>query len=205
MKTPRLAGFSAIHEQGRLNVMERSWLEQDPLLVAELLIGCHLVRRTEQGVIRVRINETEAYKGGEDPASHAYRGMTPRTKVMFGEVGHLYVYFVYGMYYCMNVVAHLPGAVGAVLLRGATPVEGIELVRDNRPGVPDKALLNGPAKLTQGLGVTKEFYGHDLIEDSGGLLSLQDRDNVEPPVIRRTPRIGISAGQELHWRFVAEG
>jgi DNA-3-methyladenine glycosylase len=184
--------------------MERAWLEQDTLLIAERLIGCHLVRRTEQGLIRVRITETEAYKGPDDPASHAYRGMTPRTKVMFEEVGHLYVYFVYGMYYCMNVVTHLPGAVGAVLLRGASAVEGIELVRANRPGVPDKALLNGPAKLTQGLAITKEFYGHDLIEDPDGLLSLQDRDDIEPPAIRRTPRIGISAGQELHWRFVAE-
>src|SRR5690348_1186647 len=145
--------------------MERTFLEQDTLWVAEQLIGCYLVRQTEQGMIRVRITETEAYKGREDPASHAYRGMTPRTSIMFGDVGYLYVYLIYGMHFCMNVVAHEPGDVGAVLLRGAVPIEGIEWIRTKRPNVADKSLLNGPAKLTQGLSITKDFYGYDLIND----------------------------------------
>lgn len=181
--------------------MRRTFLAQDTLLVAEQLIGCYLVRRTEKGVIRVQITETEAYKGPDDPASHAYRGMTPRTRVMFGEVGHLYVYFIYGMHFCMNVVAHEPGAVGAVLLRGARPVEGIALIRANRANAPDKNLMNGPAKLTQALQITKQFYGYDLIADPDEQLALQQKDREIP--IHQTTRIGITAGKELPWRFVA--
>jgi DNA-3-methyladenine glycosylase len=181
--------------------MERAFLEQDTLRVAEQLIGCYLVRQTEHGLIRVQITETEAYKGGEDPASHAYRGITPRTRVMFEEVGHLYVYFIYGMHFCMNVVAHRPGTVGAVLLRAAKPIEGIELIRANRPGVPDKTLLNGPAKLTQGLSITKDFYGYDLINDPDHHFALLQKDNTLPT--KKTPRIGISSGNDLLWRFVA--
>ncbi|PYY29732.1 DNA-3-methyladenine glycosylase [Paenibacillus illinoisensis] len=135
--------------------MDRTFLEQDTLWVAEQLIGCYLVSRTKTGIIRVQITETEAYKGGEDPASRVYRGITPRTQVMFGKVGHLNVYFIYGMYFCMNVVAHRLGSVGGGLLRGAKPIEGIELIRANRPGKPDRTLLNGPAKLTQGLIISK--------------------------------------------------
>lgn len=194
--------------------MERTFLEQDTVKVAELLIGCHLVRQTKNGLIRVQITETEAYKGSEDPASHAYRGMTPRNRVMFGEVGVLYVYFIYGMHFCMNIVAHEPGAVGAVLIRGAVPVEGIELMRTNRAGVPDKALLNGPAKLTQALEVTKELNGYDLIDDPERRLTLklppttspESRDKTNKLATKknlRTPRIGISSGTELLWRFVA--
>jgi DNA-3-methyladenine glycosylase len=181
--------------------MEKIFLEQDTLLVAEQLIGCYLVRQTEQGVIRVQITETEAYKGGEDPASHAYRGITPRTRIMFGEVGYLYIYFIYGMHYCMNVVAHRLGAVGAVLLRGARPVEGTELIRANRLGVSDKTLLNGPAKLTQGLNITKDFNGYDLIGDPDNRFALLQKDQILPT--QKTQRIGISVGTDLPWRFVA--
>lgn len=180
--------------------MKRSFFERDTLLVAEQLIGCYLVRRTEKGIIRVQITETEAYKGTEDPASHAYQGMTPRNRAMFGEAGHLYVYFIYGMHFCMNVVAHKPGSVGAVLLRGAKPVDGIELIRANRPRIPDENLLNGPAKLTQGLNITKAFDGYDLIEDPGHRIALLPKDRTFRT--RRTPRIGISTGKDLLWRFV---
>ncbi len=182
--------------------MNRSFLERDTLQVAEQLIGCYLVRRTEQGVIRVQITETEAYMGDRDPASHAYRGMTPRTRIMFGDAGYLYVYFIYGMHFCMNVVAHEPGTVGAVLLRGARPVEGADLIRANRPGVPDRVLLNGPAKLTRGLQITKSFYGYDLIDDPDHCLALQQKDRILP--VKKTPRIGISAAADWLWRFVAD-
>lgn len=181
--------------------MERTFLEQDTLWVAEQLIGCYLVRQTAQGRIRVQITETEAYKGDQDPASHAYRGMTPRTRIMFGDPGYLYVYFIYGMHFCMNIVAHEPGSVGAVLLRGAIPVEGIEWIRANRPGVPDKVLLNGPAKLTQGLNITKEFNGYDLIHDRDDRFTLLQKDRTLPT--QRTPRIGISRAADWLWRFVA--
>lgn len=182
-------------------MMDRAFLTQDTLHVAEQLIGCYLVRQTENGIIRVQITETEAYKGGEDPASHAYRGMTPRTEAMFGEPGHLYVYFIYGMYYCMNVVAHLPGTVGGVLLRGAKPIEGLELIRANRAAKSDKGLLNGPGKLTQALQTNKDFYGYDVINDPHNLIQLEQKDRSLPT--KKTPRIGISSGKDLLWRFVA--
>lgn len=181
--------------------MRKSFLERDPLLAAEQLIGCQLVRRTEEGVIRVQITETEAYKGADDPASHAHRGMTPRTRVMFGEAGRLYVYFIYGMHFCMNVVAHAPGAVGAVLLRGAKPVAGTEHIRVNRPNVPDQNLLNGPAKLTQGLQIDKTWNGYDVIDDPAHRLALTPKEQDLP--LRQTPRIGVTRGKDLPWRFVA--
>jgi DNA-3-methyladenine glycosylase len=176
-------------------------LERDPVLVAEQLIGCHLVRHTEQGTIRVQITETEAYKGSDDPASHAFRGMTQRNRTMFGEAGHLYVYFIYGMHYCLNVVAHAPGVPGAVLVRAAKPVEGIDWIRANRQGVPDRNLLNGPGKLAQGLRVTKELDGYDVIGDPSRQLVLIEKETTVP--VRRSARIGISAGTDLLWRFEA--
>jgi DNA-3-methyladenine glycosylase len=118
-----------------------TFLERDPVLVAEQLIGCHLIRRTEKGLIRIQITETEAYRSGDDPASHAYKGMTPRNKLMFGAVGQIYVYFIYGMHFCMNIVAHEPNEAGAVLLRAGVPSEGIALVRTNRQNVADRELI----------------------------------------------------------------
>ncbi|MCG7212395.1 DNA-3-methyladenine glycosylase [Paenibacillus mucilaginosus] len=179
--------------------LEGAFFERDTAAVACELLGCTLVRRTEQGEIRVRLTETEAYKGAEDPASHAHRGVTPRNQLMFGACGVLYVYFIYGMHYCLNIVAHEPGAVGAVLLRGAAPLEGEALIRANRPGVPDKALLNGPGKLAKGLGIGIEWNGRDLLTD--GELWVE-RDPAAPALPwEATPRIGISKGQELLWRF----
>ncbi len=140
----------------------------------------------------MRITETEAYKGSEDPASHAYRSMTPRNRLMFGEAGFLYVYFIYGMHYCMNVVAHPPGGVGAVLIRGAQAVEGLELIRLNRPGVGDRLLLNGPAKLTSALSVDGGFNGHNLLDNPGGLLGLQQKERQLE--VRQTPRIALRPG-----------
>jgi DNA-3-methyladenine glycosylase len=180
--------------------LDKSWLEQDPVKVAERLIGCCLIRETDAGAIIVQITETEAYRGSDDPASHAFRTRTPRNQLMFGDVGRLYVYFIYGMHFCMNVVAHQPGEVGAVLLRAAKPLEGIELIRLNRPGVPDRSLLDGPGKLAKGLGVDKSDNGYDIIGNPDNRLSLQLTD---PPHkrIQATPRIGITKGTELLWRF----
>ncbi|PZE19800.1 DNA-3-methyladenine glycosylase [Paenibacillus xerothermodurans] len=177
--------------------MMHAILEQDT--VAHRLIGCHLVRQTPHGTIRVEITETEAYKGRDDPASHAYRAVTPRNRLMFGEVGRLYVYLIYGLHYCMNVVAHEPGNAGAVLLRAAEPVEGLELIRANRPGVADRNLLNGPGKLAQGLGVDIGFNGYDLMRSPDRQLALHISSKALP--VAASPRIGISQAKELLWRF----
>jgi DNA-3-methyladenine glycosylase len=183
--------------------LDRSWLEHDTIEVAKRLIGCHLVRRTPQGDIRIQLTETEAYKGPDDPASHAFRGRTPRNILMFGEVGRLYVYFIYGMHYCLNIVAHEPGDVGAVLLRGGRAVEGIEIIRANRPGVPDRNLLNGPGKLVHALGMNGSYNGYDLFQHENQEVMLK-LDGAKDSILQ-TPRIGISKGTDLPWRFILAG
>ncbi|HUC90546.1 MAG TPA: DNA-3-methyladenine glycosylase [Paenibacillus sp.] len=179
--------------------MDRHFFARDPVIVAEELIGCKLVRRTGHGTIRVRITETEAYRGADDPASHAYRGPTPRNKPMFGAVGCLYVYFIYGMHHCMNIVAHPPGEPGAVLIRAAAAEQGIGLLRLNRPGAPDSRLTDGPGKLAKALGIDLSHNGLDLFAAGSETLT------VEPPDRRyacaASGRVGIKAGADLPWRF----
>jgi DNA-3-methyladenine glycosylase len=178
--------------------LDKALLQQDTVWVAERLIGCHLIRKTSLGTIRIEITETEAYRGNDDPASHAYRGVTPRNQAMFGEVGRLYVYFIYGMHHCMNIVAHRKGEVGAVLLRAGRPIEGLKLIRANRPQISNRNLLNGPAKLTQALLIDMSFNGYDLLQPSNEF-SLEFHEPIR--TIQTTPRIGITRGKELLWRF----
>jgi DNA-3-methyladenine glycosylase len=179
--------------------MIRAILEQDTVWAAEQLLGCQLIRKTPQGIIRLQITETEAYKGNEDPASHAYRGLTPRNQLMFGEVGTLYVYFIYGMHFCMNIVAHRQGGVGAILLRAGEALEGLDIIRANRPKAIERNLLNGPAKLTQAMNIDMSLNGYNLLQPSEAL-SLEL--NTHNRSIFKTSRIGISKGQEFIWRFV---
>jgi DNA-3-methyladenine glycosylase len=179
--------------------MIKSFLEQDPVGVAEKLLGCHLIRKTPHGNIRLMITETEAYTGNEDPASHAYRGLTPRNKLMFGDAGTLYVYFIYGMHYCMNIVAHRQGAVGAILLRAGVALEGLDIIRTNRLNAVERNLLNGPAKLTQAMNIDMSFNGYDLLQPSDALFL---EINTHNRAIYKTSRIGITKGQEFMWRFV---
>jgi DNA-3-methyladenine glycosylase len=169
--------------------------------VAELLLGCHLIRKTSAGNIRLQITETEAYKGNDDPASHAYRGLTPRNQLMFGEVGMIYVYFIYGMHYCMNIVAHRQGEVGAILLRAGEALEGQEILRANRPKAIERDLLNGPAKLTQAMNLDLSFNGYNLLQPTEAL-SLEIHTHSRS--MNKTPRVGISKGKELLWRFVLD-
>jgi DNA-3-methyladenine glycosylase len=192
--------------------LDRNFFARDTLTVAAQLIGCRLVRRLpgENGNIIVRIDETEAYKGSTDAASHAYRGVTPRNQVMFGPPGNLYVYFTYGMHYCMNIVTESDGVPGAVLLRGAVAIEGIDIIRHlrSRKSTPaDKQLLNGPAKLTQGLAIDLSFNNYDLCACSQNqdapLAMLPPLTGERKPNIVQTPRIGISQATHLPWRFLA--
>jgi len=141
--------------------------------VARDLLGTTLVRKSAQELLRGRIVEVEAYTGATDPGSHAYRGSTPRTAVMFGAPGHLYVYFTYGMHYCINVVTDVAGVAGAVLLRALEPLQGIEEMRRRRGNRGITELCNGPGKLCQAFDITREQNGLDLlgsevwIEDEG--------------------------------------
>jgi DNA-3-methyladenine glycosylase len=158
-----------------------------PLLLNKLLVHGECVGR---------IVEVEAYRE-DDPASHSYRGPTPRTAVMFGPSGHLYVYFTYGMHYCANVVTGRPGEGAAVLLRAVTPLEGIELMEERRHG--RRPLADGPAKLCQALAIGPEHNGADLCAGAG--IGLFD-DGTPPPADPLVgPRVGISKAVDVPWRF----
>jgi DNA-3-methyladenine glycosylase len=175
------------------------------VLAPDLLNKLLVYDDAEAGRLSVRIVEVEAYAGAEDPGSHAYRGRTPRTETMFGPAGHLYVYFTYGMHWCMNVVAGDPGRASAVLLRGAAPAEGIPTMRSRRPAaVHDRDLCSGPARLTQALGITGTFDGVDLTR---GPLRIVD-DHVPPPSNPGvSTRVGLAAGRgdEHPWRWFVAG
>jgi DNA-3-methyladenine glycosylase len=165
------------------------------LEVAPRLLGAVL---THSGV-SVRLTEVEAYDGPNDPASHAYRGRTPRTAVMFGPAGRLYVYFSYGMHWCANVVVGEDGRASAVLLRAGEVLDGVGLARARRgERVPDRSLARGPACLTQALGITGAQDGLDLRQH----LSLP----LQPPHhVSTGPRVGVSVAHDRPWRFWVTG
>lgn len=165
-------------------------------MVAPLLLGCILERYIDGRVIRVKIVETEAYDQ-TDVASHSYRGETERTRVMFGEYGHLYVYFTYGMHYCANIVTGEKGHGAGVLIRAVEPVEGIDIVEKKRNKTGREA-TNGPAKLCQALSIDKMLNGHDL---RSGELRLIPQPALQTSMITQTTRIGISEGKDVPWRF----
>lgn len=167
--------------------------------MARELLGKVLVRRVRATVLEGVIAEVEAYRGDDDPASHAYRGPTRRNQVMFGQPGHAYVYFTYGMHYCLNVTTEPTGQPGAVLIRAAQPVSGIEKMKRLRGTQQVKDLANGPGKLTQAFAVTKALNGHDLT--LGRKLFIVENDHCEPFDIASGTRIGVTNGAEKPWRF----
>lgn len=182
--------------------LDLTFFEQSTVKVARQLLGCILIRKIGSKWMAVKLTETEAYLGGDDPASHAFRGPTPRNEPMFGKPGRLYVYLSYGIHSCMNVVTESEGTPGAVLLRGAEPVSGLEWLRDNRPNVEERQLLNGPGKLAQGLAIGLDFNQYDLCNAADHRLSLWRESCGEQPGIACTGRIGVSRAQERLWRFL---
>lgn len=178
----------------------REWFARPTVEVARDLIGCRLVvdAGTPTAVV-ARIVETEAYLGTVDPASHAFRGPTPRSRVMFGPAAHLYVYFTYGMHHCANVVTEADGVAGAVLLRAAAVEEGVAAVITRRgDGLTTEALLRGPGNLCRGLGITRLDDGIDLI-DPATRIHIDGRDT-EPPIAVGT-RIGLRQAADRLLRF----
>ncbi len=149
--------------------------------------------------MRARIVETEAYRSDE-PASHSYRGETPRNRIMYGPPGHAYVYFSYGCHWMLNVVCHEPGDAAAVLIRSAEPIAGLEEMRTRRPKARrDQDLLSGPGKLCAAFGIDARFNGIDLLDPRSELRI----EPGEPPArMVSGPRVGISQAQELAWRFL---
>jgi len=147
-----------------------------------------------------RIVETEAYRGSDDPASHAFRGMTKRNEIMFGKPGCAYVYFTYGAHYCLNVVTERTGMAAAVLIRALEPLSGLEIMMKNR-GVYDACkLTNGPGKLTKALQIGREHNGVDLTTSSSSLIVVKPLE-FERFQITRTTRIGVKVATDRLWRF----
>lgn len=165
--------------------------------VARGLLGCRLVRVVGGKRLTGVIVETEAYRGRGDPASHAYPGRTARNAVMFGEAGHAYVYFSYGVHYCLNVTAEGRGRPGAVLVRALEPLEGVLEMVENRRVKGGNHTADGPGRLTQALGIDKELNGEDLVISK----RLFIEPGAKPARVRRSKRIGISRGIERKWRF----
>ena len=177
--------------------LPRSFYERPAVEVAPDLLNKVLVAPGVRG----RIVEVEAYMGTADPGSHAYRGPTPRTEVMFGRAGHLYVYFTYGMHWCANVVCDDEGTAGAVLLRALTPLDGLDLMRERRPAARrDVDLCNGPAKLASAFGLGGDHDGLDLQRNGVGVRVVDDGT---PPPTRPANgvRVGLSKGTDIPWRW----
>jgi DNA-3-methyladenine glycosylase len=171
------------------------------LEVAPTLLGAHLVA----GPVAVRLTEVEAYAGESDPGSHAFRGRTPRTEVMFGRAGVAYVYFSYGMHWCLNVVTGPDGQASAVLVRAGEVVEGLEVARARRPGAGDRDLARGPARLTRALAVDGTLGGTDLLDPTAPL-RLVGGAPAAPGRVRTGPRVGVSGdGAAAPWRFWLDG
>jgi DNA-3-methyladenine glycosylase len=185
--------------KARSSLVPRKFYERSTELVARELLGKIVTHGRTAGVIV----ETEAYPGGDDLASHTARGITPRTKVIFGPPGHAYVYFIYGMYECLNIVAEPDGKAGCVLIRALDPVCGIKTMFRRRPAARKvEELASGPGKLTLAMGITRAHNGRDLTR--GSLVVRRWKE--EPAIdIEVTPRIGITKCADWPLRFVARG
>jgi DNA-3-methyladenine glycosylase len=191
--------------------LPRDFFARPTDLVARDLLGVWLMRESVEGPCAGQIVETEAYGGPDDLASHARAGRTRRTTPMFGQVGHAYVYLVYGMHECLNVVAYAPPAeAGAVLIRAIEPLVGVELMRARRgrPRDPVARLCSGPAKLCQAMGVGRDFDGHDLLTEDTLRLAAPDAP-VAAGEVAAGPRVGVAyAGADWSsrpWRFWLAG
>jgi DNA-3-methyladenine glycosylase len=183
-----------------------SFYDRPVLDVAPDLLGATVEHRTEAGLVVVRLTEVEAYDGEEDPGSHAFRGETPRNAVMFGPPGHVYVYFTYGMHWCMNLVCGPVGRASAVLLRAGEVVAGHELARARRTTSRSaRDLASGPARLTVALGVERAGNGLDATRPRSRLV-VRAGDPVDPSRVRSGPRVGVAGGGAGHpWRFWLDG
>lgn len=186
-----------------LRPLVRSFFARPTLVVARDLIGCVLVHDSPEGRTVGTIVEAEAY-GYDDPGSHANRGQTPRNAPMFEEPGHAYVYFTYGMHFCLNAVAHTPGVPGAVLLRAVEPLEGLDLMRQRRgAGIKDRDLARGPGRLTQSFGLHRD---HNRLELTRKPLYICMGERYPEEAIIAGPRVGLGSTQDGRaWRYRVTG
>jgi DNA-3-methyladenine glycosylase len=210
-----------------VTLIPRDFFARHSVQVAPELLGCVLEHQTAAGLVAVELTEVEAYAGASDPASHAYRGKTARNAVMFGPPGHAYVYFTYGMYFCVNLVCAGNGSASAVLLRAGRIIEGEELARVRRTRgkapIPFRDLARGPARLCLALDIDRSQDGADVCVPESPLrmrwpaASTTDRsaeallargdDPLKPSrkKVLTGPRVGVSSAAEVPWRFWWEG
>ncbi|MFG3047991.1 DNA-3-methyladenine glycosylase [Streptomyces sp. NPDC048241] len=183
--------------------LPREFFDRPVLEVAPDLLGRLLVRTTPDGPIALRLTEVEAYDGPNDPGSHAYRGRTPRNDVMFGPPGHVYVYFTYGMWHCMNLVCGPEGTASGVLLRAGEIVEGAELARERRLSARnDKELAKGPARLATALDVDRALDGTDACTPADTPIRVLTGTPAPPEQVRSGPRTGVAGDGGVHpWRY----
>src|SRR5579863_7164563 len=194
-----------------LVLLPREMFAGSAVEVAPALLGCVIEHETPEGLVAVALTEVEAYHGQADPASHAYRGRTARNAVMFGPPGHAYVYFTYGMHFCVNLVCLPEGTASAVLLRAGRVIEGGDLARARRTaaGPHGRDLARGPARLCQALAISRAQDGADACDPASPLRVRWPAQAGEVPLagaaISRGPRVGISAAADLPWRFWITG
>ena len=193
-------------------VLPREFFARRSLDVAPQVLGCVLEHETSSGLVAVRITEVEAYEGAHDPASHSYRGRTARNAVMFGPPGHAYVYFTYGMHWCVNLVCLTPGTASAVLIRAGQVVAGVPLAEARRlagrsrpSALPARELARGPARLCQALGIDRAQNGLDAVDPSCSVRIRAGAAGAGSFEISRGPRVGISVAAEWPWRFWVTG
>ncbi len=193
-------------------VLSREFFARRSLQVAPEALGCVLEHETDAGLVAVRITEVEAYEGAHDPASHSYRGRTARNAVMFGPPGHAYVYFTYGMHWCVNLVCLTPGTASAVLIRAGQVISGVPLATSRRSAgrarpsaIAERELACGPARLCQALGIDRAQNGLDAVDPSSPLRIRAGAADGGPFEISRGPRVGISVATDRPWRFWLTG
>jgi DNA-3-methyladenine glycosylase len=171
-------------------------------VVAQSLLGWELTA----GPVRLRLTELEAYRGSDDAASHAFRGRTPRNAVMYGPAGVAYVYFIFGMHWCLNIVCGREGEPSAVLVRAGTVLDGVQIARERRKwtGAPSE-LARGPGRLAVALGIDGRINGSSMVDGSGSLRLSPPASPVSPSLLRSGPRVGVAAAAEVPWRFWLAG
>ncbi len=186
-------------------VLPRGFFVWPALEVASRLLGSVLEHQSPDGLVAVTLTEVEAYEGQADPASHAYRGRTARNAVMFGPPGHAYVYFTYGMHFCVNLVCLPEGSASAVLLRAGRVTEGLALAAARRPACgSERDLARGPARLCQALGITRALDGADVCAPASPLRvrsGMPGGPGGHRYAVSHGPRVGVSAAADRPWRF----
>jgi DNA-3-methyladenine glycosylase len=194
-----------------VTLIPREFFARPSVQVAPDLLGCVLEHETAEGLVAVELTEVEAYAGASDPASHAYRGKTRRNAVMFGPPGHAYVYFTYGMHFCVNLVCLGNGSASAVLLRAGAITEGEDLARARRTrgtaAVVFRDLARGPARLCQALDIDRSLDGADVCVAGSPLRARwpDARTTDRSAEIKSGPRVGIAVAAEVPWRFWLDG